>query len=177
MDALRTDLDSIRRESLSRASRGWFFPRTPLMHILTRPRVLEAISSSSRVRIDERNLIVSLIVEKLPIIFSILLYDKHEENFLDFLYRQEYDSRLPLTEDDLDFLGPFVAKRFYERQWEFISPFLIKHRLHWKLRDRDILPFLHDEYIDEGCFGQVFKVTLCPGHQSLLDDVEGQVRT
>ena len=175
MEALRTDLNDIRRESLSRASRGWFFPSVPLLNILTRPRVFEAVSTSPRIRVDERNLIVALVMEKLPIVFSILLYNGHEESFLDFLYRQEYDSRLPLTEDDLGFLGPSVAQRFYERQWEFISPLLIKHKLHWKLKDREILPFLYDEYIEEGCFGQVFRVTLCPGHQSLVDEVEGQV--
>lgn len=175
MDALRTELNAIRKESLSRASRGWFFPRDPLLSILTWPRVLEAVSRSQRVRVDERKLIVSLIFDKLPIIFSILLYDENEENFLNFLYRQEYDSRLPLTEDDLRFLEPSVARKFCERQWEFISPLLIKHKLHWELKDREILPFLRDEYIDEGCFGQVFVVSLCPGHQRLVDEVDGQV--
>ena len=175
MDALRTELNAIRKESLSRASRGWFFPRDPLLSILTWPRVLDAVSRCQRVRVDERKLIVSLIFDQLPIIFSILLYDENEENFLNFLYRQEYDTRLPLTEDDLRFLEPPVARKFGERQWEFISPLLIKHKLHWELKDREILPFLRDEYIDEGCFGQVFMVSLCPGHQKLVDEVDGQV--
>ena len=177
MDSLRSDISAIRIESRSKASRGSFFPRDPLLSILTGARILEAISSCEKIaRPDERRLIGSLVLDKFPLVFSILLYDGNEDELLKFVHRQEYDTRLPLGESDLNFLTPSAARAFSERQWEFISPLFTKYNVHWELKISEILPFLHDEYLDNGSGGSVFSVKLCPGHQRLVAaEVEGQV--
>jgi hypothetical protein len=170
MDALRNALYTVLRKSRSRVQSGSFYPAQALLDVLSRDLVYEAISTSPRVGIHERGLIVSLVLERIPKIFSILLVDHNESYFLDFLHRQEYDRRLPfLSKQDLSFLNGSVAGKLLDRQWEFVPPLLVKNELHRELKDDDILPFLSDEYVNRGAFGDVYKVALCPGHQALID--------
>jgi len=177
MEELQAVLRSLRKESASIARGGYFFPTFALVNALTPPRVLKVIADNERVKEHERNLLVSLILERIPKIFSILLYDGNQDYFLDFLHRQEFDSRLPFTDEkSLQSLKAAIREKFMDRQWEFIPALLKKNELHRNLRDREILPYLKDEHLGSGGFGQVYKVTVCGSHQGLMDRDDKEVR-
>jgi hypothetical protein len=176
MEELQAVLRSLRKESASIARGGYFFPTVALVNALTPSRVLKVIADNERVKEHERNLLVSLILEKIPKIFSILLFDGNQDYFLDFLYRQEFDSRLPFADQSLQHLKAAIRQDFMERQWEFVPALLKKDELHRNLRDHEILPYLKDEYLGSGGFGQVYKVTVCGSHQGLLDTDDKEVR-
>jgi hypothetical protein len=179
MENPRDVLRSLRMESVSKARRGFFFPTSALCDALTPARIHEVIKYNQDVEEHQRNLHVSLILEKLPKIFCILLYDCNERHFTDFLYHQEYDSRLPFTDEKtLHFLNGSVREKFMDRQWEFIPVLLKRHELHRRLRDREVLPFLEDEHLSNGGYGQVYKVKVCQSHQQLTEGTcEEKVRS
>ena len=102
----------------------------------------------------------TLVLESIPIIFSILLYNGHEKNLLEFLYRRKDDLGLPYHKDALPFLPPDVATDFVERQWEFIPVTLKKGALRLDLEYLHILPYYEDSHIGHGAFGDVFRVKL-----------------
>jgi hypothetical protein len=160
--------------SLQGGSR-YFIPSEALLEILTHDSIRGIISSIDKFREDERQLLVTLVRERFPTVFAILLYNGHEGYLPDFLYRLEYDTRLPVSNTDLNFLPADIGDRFVENQWEFIPVVLEKGALHRELRFNDILPFLEDTRIGGGGFGEVFKVKLHPRCQHLVDKPDQQV--
>jgi hypothetical protein len=177
MEELQAVLRDLRKESASIARGGCFFPTFALAKALTPSRVLKVVADNERVKEHEMDFLVSLILERIPKIFSILLYDGNQDSFLDFLHRQEFDSRLPITDEkSLQHLKAAIREKFMERQWEFIPVLLKKDELHRNLRDREILPYLKDEYLGSGGFGQVYKVIVCRSHQGLMDTDDKEVR-
>lgn len=171
------EIGALRQKSLSlHGGSRRFVPYTRLLDVLTENAIRSVISTIADIREDERGLFVSLIREKIPRIFAILVYNKHETWLPTFLHRQEYDSRLFFSESSLDFLPCDVKDAFLERQWEFIPVVLEKGALHRELHSDYILPFLEDTKIGEGGFGDVFKVRLDPKCQLLVTVSDEQVR-
>src|SRR5271163_4718332 len=169
-------LRGIRTQSSSLQSGSrYFVPSETLLEILTDDSIRGIISGIDKIREDERQLFVTLVRERFPTVFAILLYNGHEGYLPDFLYRLEYDTRLPVSKTNLYFLPADIGDKFVEHQWEFIPVVLEKGALHRELRFDDILPFLEDTRIGGGGFGEVFKAKLHPRCQLLVDTSDQQV--
>jgi hypothetical protein len=171
------EISALRQKSLSaHGGSRYFVPYARLLGILTEDSIRSVISTIAEIREDECGLFVTLVREKIPRIFAILVYNGHETWLPKFLYRLEYDSRLFFSERQLDFLPLRIKDAFLERQWEFIPVVLEKGALHRELHSDHILPFLEDTKIGAGGFGDVFKVKLDPKCQLLETGSDEQVR-
>lgn len=175
MATLRDQLYNIREQSFCRGERRNFYPTPAVERLLTSQEMSNAVSCIPFVREDQVDLYVSLIKENSLKIFAILLLNGDQRHILQFLYRREQDGRIPYDENDLRFLPPAVAGQFAERQWEFDPVLLVKHEIHREIKEKEVLPFLAEEYLDSGCFGQVYKVKLYRGHQRLVPESRQQV--
>jgi hypothetical protein len=94
----------------------YFVPSETLLEILTDDSIRGIISGIDKIREDERQLFVTLVRERFPTVFAILLYNGHEGYLPDFLYRLEYDTRLPVSKTDLYFLPADIGDKFVEHQ-------------------------------------------------------------
>jgi hypothetical protein len=171
--SLLEKIGSIRQKS---SSVRHFVPYDRLLEILTEESVRSVISSIVGIREFERQLFVTLVRERFPRIFAILILNHHEQHLLKFLYRLEYDSRRYFSRNDLFFLPQEIGDAFFERQWEFIPVVLEKGTLHRELSSDYILPFLEDKKIGSGGFGDIFKIKLDPKCQLLVNVPIQQVR-
>ncbi|KAK3346550.1 kinase-like domain-containing protein, partial [Lasiosphaeria hispida] len=109
---------------------------------------------------------------------TLLLIDRPDAVGI-FIDRGICDAALPLTTGSLeDLVGPQSKAwtiqpsiGFEEMQWKALSPvFHVAHGRHtiphYKFRDKDILPFTHQEHFCSGAHGQVFRVKLHPNHHN-----------
>lgn len=84
----------------------------------------------------------------------------------------DIDSRLPFEVIDLEpIIGQEIAPEFYERQWEFISPFFREDRSHRILHEDTIMPFIDKgrKKLADGGFGVVYRETLSTEHHGLVN--------
>jgi hypothetical protein len=57
------------------------------------------------------------------------------------------------------------ADLFYEKQWEFTAPIFAPFVLRRSLEYETILPFIKEEKLGSGGFGDVYLLDIDPGHQ------------
>lgn len=167
---LRNSLEHVRKESKAKDGGGrWFVPLAGLLTQLKDHQIVDkAVLQDPEIREDERRMMTALVLESIPRILSILIYNGHEKHLSGFLYRRKNDSGLPYLKDALHFLPPDVAADFVERQWEFIPVTLKKGALRLDLEYLHILPYYEDTHIGHGGFGEVFRVKLHVRCQELL---------
>lgn len=80
------------------------------------------------------------------------------------------DAKLPFKKDDLMQevkLSLEEAEKYDKKQWELIAPVFYRGTLSRRFQERTILPFMQDELIGMGAFGDVYKTTLHESHQEL----------
>jgi hypothetical protein len=106
-------------------------------------------------------------------IFAILVVlNGQEKEILRFIEHDHYqdsplDHRLPFAIGDLEIIAPDIAIDFYEKQWEFAAPVFTRGVDHRLLDIRTALPFEENTKIGDGGFGEVFRISLYPGHQDI----------
>jgi hypothetical protein len=166
----RDALYDARRHSYN--GKDHYYPPATLSELVTKDAIRATIANHPAVREDERELFVHLIAEHIPKIYCILIYIHQEEHLPGFLYRRQYDSKLPFSRGDLVFLPVTAAADFVERQWQFIPVCLKRGEIHRELRKEEILPFEENEPVGEGSYGEVFKVKLSPGCHNFWDGAD-----
>lgn len=95
--------------------------------------------------------------------------------------KSDLDSRLPFEVVDLEpIVGTANAPEFYERQWEFISPFFREDRSHRTLHENTIMPYIDKgrKKLADGGFGVVYRENLPAKHHGLMNNYgsDGKVR-
>lgn len=148
----------------------YFYPPSEVADLLTFDEIhacIRAISSSQENQRDVARY-ASLIHQTSIKIFAILLRNEDHAYIKEFLLRRETDSRIPYTEDALDFLPPKVARTFVERQWEFHPVILQRGEIHRNIGEKEILPFLGERKAGKGGFGVVIVVRIYSRCQNLI---------
>jgi hypothetical protein len=108
-------------------------------------------------------------------VFAILVLINSVHYLRSFIERDGFqgpgwDGRLPfLQESHVESIidCPRSSASFYETQWVFLAPVFGGDRSHRQLHDRVVLPFIKDEYLAEGGFGKISKVSLPRDYQEL----------
>jgi hypothetical protein len=107
-------------------------------------------------------------------IFAILVLIGEPKLIARFLnnygyFEEELDGRLPFDDPDLERLlgNSDSVNHFREKQWEFVAPVFSGGILPRTLREEVILPFIENEPIGRGGFGDVFKIKIHPAHQTI----------
>jgi hypothetical protein len=166
MDNLKDRIKDLGYESPS-ASLRYYVPLNSLQRLMRRKIIQTALNG--HVNSYQREQIVDHILRDGIKIFSALVLIDEISSILCFIEEDLLqDARLPFELSTLsDKLSLPFARDFFERQWDFSSPQLFRGTLTRSLDKRILLPFVKDNWIDEGGFGKIFEIKLHPDHQDL----------
>lgn len=145
----------------------YFIPNKALEDVLSADKIRTCILCSSIEEI-RRTDVLRVIESGGKRVFAILLLLGKEslmDNFVQndhMLQGTNLDSKLPLHLETLEtvLLDERVASEFCQRQWELLPPFFQEDRNHRTFESETVLPFIEQEELAQGGFGEVFKVTL-----------------
>ncbi len=177
MNKVKEELYSLQQYTRCNGRTSFFYPPSAVKRLLTSEAIRASISSIPSLREDQLDLFASLIQEKNPITFAVLLINGYHHQILEFLFRRLTDERIPYIEENLQFLPKVDARQFIQRQWEFIPVIIAKGEIHRKIQNDEILPFLDDACSGKGGFGTVYKVKLHPHCQNLVPEDTEKVST
>jgi hypothetical protein len=151
---------------------AYFVPTKDLEELLSKPSVQDILNRCG-IEAEHRDETTSIILSGARRIFSILILMRDEALIRKFIEHDQFqfkhlDAKLPLTESALQqIIGNGPAKRFYRKQWMFVSPYFRNDLLHRILKHDVVLPFMDSSFIGRGDFGTVSEVTLHPRHQGI----------
>lgn len=162
---------------LRNADGSHFVPEAALKREILGPEAREHIRTAIRgsgVEFHMEEEALNSIMQGGQKVFAILVLTNNVHylrNFIeaDGFQRTGWDGRLPLQESHVESIIPCSTDsiKFYETQWEFLAPVFGGDRSHRQLHDRVVLPFIKDEYLAEGGFGKISKVSLPRGHHKM----------
>lgn len=177
MEHLRKELKSIRRSSKSCSTNGRrYIPYFAFKTIITHENILDVVRDIREIPAYRRDFITAVILEKTPKIFSILVLLRLPKLIVNFLYRREHDSRLPLAPEALKGIASDLnLTRFAKYQEEFLAPIFSRGDLHYELSPGSVLPFQEDKYLNAGGFGKVFAVVLDHQHHEIGHATDDEV--
>ncbi|KAF2659852.1 kinase-like protein [Lophiostoma macrostomum CBS 122681] len=169
MQSLRSEIKALRHQ-VDGDSR-YFVPHQSLSKLFSYEKVssaLEAYRVVPRERLD--SLVVRILSGALRVFAILVVLGGNEKEILRFVEHDNFqglpiDHRLPFSSSDLKQLIPNIWDDFYEKQWEFSAPVFLRDTEHRFLDDFTILPFVRDQKIAAGGFGEVFRIRLHPDHQ------------
>jgi hypothetical protein len=168
--------------NLSSSSR-FFVPEKLLYALFSKAAILSCLNDIPQIEDYDRPIMAQTILENARKILAILIFIGREGEIVKFLYREIYDTSLPLSVGTIKSVSNRdFAAMFSEVQWEYIAPVFRRGGSHREIQPREdntqnfILPFLEEEEIGSGAFGTVFKVSLSPYHQALLEESGESVR-
>ena len=163
-------IDEKRRRS---ATGQYFLPSSDLRALFTKIRIESAVAELECAE-HERIGLAAKIFEQGLTTFAILIWMKREVAIIDFRNHDALDASLPLHEDRaVQIACDFGKALAVEVQWQFL-PYTLKHDMcdHHRIIDNNntILPFLRQEPLIEGGFGEISKVTVLSSQQEFFPE-------
>ncbi|KAF2468617.1 kinase-like protein [Lindgomyces ingoldianus] len=144
-----------------------FFPERPLKDIIYIDTVLATLNSKGfHLPRTVYNKACHIMHHYIKVFAILVLVDKPEE-IEAFFEEQKYDIRMPFTETPLAKVSPMSEEQFLAWQYEFTAPCFGPNPQHYRISSNTILPFIVNEPIASGAFGNVYKIGLDSEHQDL----------
>jgi hypothetical protein len=168
MQALNQLLLEIRRKN---AENHYFTPSHLVREAMVSDKIRETllVAKVELYHIDEA---IDVIKNGAWNVFAILILMKEPQYILNFikddhLQRSTIDTKLPFELKKLEELlkDPMLALDFYDKQWGFAAPFFSSSVFPRILPFDFILPFLREEGLGEGSFGNVYKIQVERSYQ------------
>jgi hypothetical protein len=158
-------------EMTKSVSGRYFIVRSKVEEIFTRSEIDLAVRELD-CEAHERPGLVKKILEQGRIVFAILIRMKEPGYIVRFCKRDCLDSKLPLVENQAQAILPERGRSFaLEYQWQFI-PYFFKQDMcdnHYEIDAVEmIFPFISEDPISEGGFGQVSRVEIPGSSQALF---------
>ncbi|KAF2809499.1 kinase-like protein [Mytilinidion resinicola] len=170
MSELRRSIEALLSQVDGDSDEREFIPRQALFELLTPENVRKEIDNVPAISFYHKDKVVDWVVTKGRKVFAILVLLKNEQRWLlSFIEHDQFaqmDERLPFPLTFLQSTVPDIAKEFYNRQWEFVSPVLSRNVMHRSFPSRIRLPFIKNKLFDKGGFGDVYEIELHPDHQT-----------
>ena len=168
--SLRHQISALRRPIANTGLK--FIPHRPLLALLTRDTISAALRSTDLPPLHIPGLTQRIIIGGRKVFALLVLLKNEEAQIMQFIKHDQLaptslDSRLPFSLEELKTIVPDIAGEFFERQWELCAPIFSKGVLHRKLHDLIRLPFVSEEKIGAGGFGDVYCFELDGGQQTL----------
>jgi hypothetical protein len=164
---IRDAIGSLHHKSLDQR---WFVSQDELKTYLSRDRITKGILECS-VPDHQRQSIVDRILTGGKILFGILVWKNWQHRLMDFIEHNALDAELPLDEAHVKDIAEAFAWDFAHcAQWVFLPRPLTMEMsdYHCYFRDEEILPFIEEERLGEGTFGEVHKVSVLPSMQTIV---------
>jgi hypothetical protein len=174
--SLRERLESLQ---VVAASNRCYIPDGSLESVLTRS-VIEEIIANNEPRflnpLQIQKYVQIVLDDAFKIAAILILLGKEHLLVRNFIHKQLFDRRLPLSDAELDSTDETrsFAKQFSVRQYIMLAPHFQVGAIYRALDGKYILPFVKDDQVPgaEGAFGNVFKVEIHAAHQSI--DTSGE---
>ncbi|EPS37260.1 hypothetical protein H072_9063 [Dactylellina haptotyla CBS 200.50] len=158
-----------------------FVPENELYEILTPQAVSDIVFHS--VPSHNPDQLVNSIIQNARKIFGILILINQVGCIHQFIERDQYQKRpmddlLPIPKIYLrDILGDdYIADLFYEKQWEVSVPVFSDYIISRELAPQTILPYLREEYLASGAYGNVYQIDIHPAYRPSNSNVTKFVR-
>lgn len=173
---IRTEIQSAKVRTQDSSSPA-FMPEGSLSSIVTYENLVAVFSCPEfSVPGHKRESTARFIVqEPAQKLFAILIETKSEK-YLTLLLENDYsDKHLPIDRSSLEILLEDTADLFSRIQHEYLVYSFRRGQFHRKLRDSQVLPFLHQERIGGGGFSSVYRAQVHPLHQDFQASAGGKV--
>ncbi|KIV99998.1 uncharacterized protein PV09_08354 [Verruconis gallopava] len=172
--SLRSQMLALRRPIANTSLK--FIPHRSLFATLTLDKILAALSSAGLSPVQIPSLADRVLANGRKVFAVLILLKNEEAQIVQFVKHDQLaltslDSRLPFTLPELESIVPEIASEFFEWQWEVCAPVFTKGILHRELHDAIRIPFVSEEKIGYGGFGDVYCVEL-DRDQQILDLTE-----
>ena len=178
MDKMRDSVLEIRSQFQNYRGQP-FIPDGLIEEIVTQETVYEILHETVSFRYGKPDELHYKISDAVQIItngaqkaFAILVYMQRPELIYEFIKHDNYqssqlDHKLPLDMERLKMilLEGKRAEEFFEEQWRFAIPVFSDSVLPRILPGKTILPFLEQQTLGSGSFGEVYTVIVPPSHQ------------
>lgn len=161
--------DGLQRRRKWTFDRKYFFSSNDVCSLFTREAIVAAVAEFVPDECESVD-ISSTIFRKGQKTFAILLWNRKAGSITNFIEHRALDADLPLEETLSQSIVPAFGKSFaLDWQWPFLPCTLdYDMRLHHHFfRHELILPFVHQEKIGEGGFGEVFLTAVDSSQQVL----------
>jgi len=116
-----------------------------------------------------------LVIDEAQKILAICLELNVEHDLVKFIENDITDSALPLDISRLSSLIPEAAARFEELQWKYMACRFRKGQYHRILPRNRVLPYVGQMHIGGGGFSKVYKVSIHPAHQDMVETRNAEV--
>jgi hypothetical protein len=176
MEKLRNSILELQNKNKN-FRRQSFVSEQALAELLTRDAVYQALSderASDDCKLAPFHIeqAIDVVVNGSHKIFAILVHIRQTKSIRQFIENDPFrgsglDRGLPFDEAKLcDILSePVIANEFYERQWHFVAPKFSESVFTRTLPQETILPFIKQQLLGEGGFGDVYNIEIASSHQ------------
>ena len=171
IDTLRDKIDKLRTKSVDDR---YFISQHDIHALLTTDVIAEAITEcvqENAIPDHQGPHVVNRIANEGKIIFGILIWKKWLHKLIKCIEHNALDAQLPLDGARADEILGNIGWNFAQSvQWEFLPRILAPEMsvVHNRFRKEEILPFISEERLGEGSFGDVFKVSVPPSSQTMF---------
>jgi hypothetical protein len=174
MEKLRNKIWELQNENFRHQK---FVSEQDLGELLTRDVVYQALSderASDNCRLEPFHIeqVVDVVVNGGHKVFAILVHIRQTKSIRQFIENDQFqgsglDRGLPFGKAKLcDILSESVtANEFYEQQWRFVAPKFSESVFTRTLPPEMILPFIKQQPLGEGGFGDVYNIEIASSHQ------------
>jgi serine/threonine protein kinase len=153
-----------------------FVSGQPLRQILTRDAIRDALLDRKIFAPYHVDQVIDAVLKGAHKTFAILVLIKQPKCIRKFIEHDQYhssglDRGLPFEEEKLSIMLPSrrIAVAFREKQWGFIAPIFCESIFTRTLPSMAVLPFLQEEKVGCGGFGEVYMIRIASSHQRLGD--------
>lgn len=117
-----------------------------------------------------------LVIDEAQKILAICLELNVEQSFVKFIESDVTDYALPLDISKLNSLVPEAAARFEKLQWKYVAYKFRKGQYDRTLPRNRILPYIDQTHIGGGGFSKVYRVSIHPAHQDMIETPNAEAR-
>ena len=183
MEGLRNSILTLQRLNVYNEN---FVSSDDLRKVLTEDALRSALRdriSTDDCRLEPYNIedVLKAVIQGAHRIFAILVHIRRTSSILQFMRHDRYqasglDNRLPFRMEELRAIFPaqIVRNEFYERQWHYSSPVFCDSVVIRDLPVNTILPFVNEEPLGDGAFGDVYRIEIPPSHLCIESVSKGQ---
>ena len=177
--ALRDLKSCLKQLRVKNADRRWFIPALRLHEVLTESAIRQSLLAAKTQPhiVDE---VTQHVLQYGIRIYGILVLIEQVAATVTFMEKGELmDHRLPFENSILGELFSSTdsgVADFEETQWDVMAPAFSRGTIHRSLRADCVLPFMKNDKIGKGAFGEVYEIEIHPKNQYLEAELRVKVR-
>ena len=161
---------SIEDSRIQATTGQYILPQTEVWKMFTLDVIADSVNELSIAKVERIGL-ASKIFEQGTTIFAMLVWMRREYAIVQFRQHHALDSSFPVDVERASAIVPDFGRTLAsEVQWEFL-PYTFQKDMcdcHVTIRDQNILPFVEEQHLTSGGFGDIFKMKVASSQQEFF---------